>query len=87
MIAIGTLAPSALTGPASWWPGFISAGSGEARHISLLQADPEKWESFDEVLRVNPVALVNKYLLDTLKREHKTALESDSAARTFKQFS
>ena len=86
MIAIGTLAPSALTGPASWWPQFISAGSGEGRHISLLQADPEKWESFDEVLRVNPVSLVNKYLLDTLKREHKAALESERAARTFRQY-
>ena len=86
VIAIGTLAPSALTGPASWWPQFISAGSGEGRHISLLQADPEKWESFDEVLRVNPVSLVNKYLLDTLKREHKAALESERAARTFRQY-
>ena len=86
VVAIGTLAPSALTGPASFWPSFVASGSGEGRHISLLQADPEKWESFDEVLRVNPVSLVNKYLLDTLKREHTTALESERAARTFRQY-
>ena len=83
MIAIGTLAPSPLQG---WWPSVVAAGSGEGRHVALLQADPEKWESFDEVLRVNPVSLVNKYLLDTLKREHKAALESERSARTFRQF-
>ena len=43
VVAIGTLAPSALTGPASFWPSFVASGSGEGRHISLLQADPEKW--------------------------------------------
>ena len=35
---------------------------------------------------MNPVSLVNKYLLDTLKREHTTALESERAARTFRQY-
>ena len=50
----GARAP--LTGPASWWPSFVAAGSSDGRHVSLLQADPEKWRDFDEVLRVNPVS-------------------------------
>ena len=86
IIAVGTLAPAPLTGPASWWPATVAAGSGNATHVALLQADPDRWESFDEVLRVNPVAAVNPHLRRALEREHKSALESDRAARTFRQF-
>ena len=86
IIAIGTLAPAPLTGPASWWPSTVAAGSGDATHVALLQADPDRWESFDEVLKCNPVSAVNPHLRRTLEREHKAALESDRAARTFRQF-
>ena len=86
IIAIGTLSPAPLTGPGAWWPGFIKQGSGDGRHVALLQADPEKWRDFDEVLRVNPVAAINQHLRRTLEREHNAALESDRAARTFLQF-
>ena len=86
IIAVGTLAPAPLTGPASWWPSFVSAGSGDGRHVSLLQADSDRWEDFQEVLRVNPVAAINPHLRRALEREHKVALGSDRAARTFKQY-
>ena len=86
VIAVGTIAPAPLTGPASWWPSFVAAGSGAGRHVSLLQADAAKWTDFGEVLRVNPVAAVNPYLRQTLELEHKAALESERAARTFRQF-
>ena len=86
IIVVGTLAPAPLTGPASWWPSFVAEGSGDGRHIALLQADPEKWTDFNETLRVNPVAAVNPHLRRALEREHKSALESDRAARTFRQF-
>ena len=86
IIAIGTLAPAALTGPASWWPSFVASGSGDGRHVSLLQADPAKWRDFDEVLRVNPVAAINPHLRRTLEREHAAALSSERTARTFRQY-
>ena len=85
IVAVGTLAPAPLTGPGAWWPDFIKQGSGDGRHVSLLQADPEKWRDFDEVLRCNPVAAVNPYLRKTLEREYRAALESERAARPFKQ--
>ena len=74
-------------GPASWWPQFVSSGSGDGRHVALLQADEDRWTDFDEVLRVNPVAAINPHLKRTLEREHNAALasESDRASRTFKQ--
>ena len=54
--------------------------------VSLLQAEPDSWRDFQEVLRVNPVAAINPYLRRTLEREHKAAIESERAARTFRQF-
>ena len=86
IIAIGTLAPAPLTGPGAWWPDFINQGSGDGKHIALLQANPERWRDFDEVLRVNPVAAINPHLRKTLEREYRAAVESERAARPFKQF-
>ena len=83
IVVVGTLAPAPLTG---WWPSLVAEGSGDGRHVALLQADPEKWTEFDEVLRVNPVCAVNPHLRRTLEREHKAALERESSARTFRQY-
>ena len=70
-----------LGGLRSWRLEVVTGGTSP-----LLQADPEKWTDFDEVLRVNPVSAINEHLRRTLEREHNAALESDRAARTFKQF-
>ncbi len=86
IIVVGTLAPAPLTGVGAWWPDFVKQGSGEGRHVSLLQADPEKWGDFDEVLRVNPVAAINPHLRRVLEREHRAALASERSARTFRQY-
>ena len=86
IIGIGTLAPGASTGPSSWWHELILAGSGRGRHVSLIQADPEKWQDFEEVKKCNPVSMINKYLLQALKREHEEALQSERSARTFKAY-
>ena len=86
IIVVGTLAPAPLTGPASWWPSFVASGSGDGRHVALLQADSEKWTEFDEVLRVNPIAAINPHLRRVLEREHRAALASERAARTFRQY-
>ena len=86
ILIVGTLAPAPLTGPASWWPALVAEGSGDGRHVALLQADEAKWRDFDEVLRVNPVASINPYLRETLEREHRAALKSERAARTFRQY-
>ena len=86
VVAVGTLAPAPLTGPASWWPSFVASGNTDGRHVSLLQADPDKWTDFDEVLRVNPVAAINPHLRRTLEREHAAALSSERAARPFRQY-
>ena len=62
ILVIGTLAPSPAVGAGAWWPEFVAAGSGAGRHVTLLQADPEKWEDFDEVVKCNPVSMISKHL-------------------------
>ena len=86
ILAVGTLSPAPLVGPASWWPSLVASGSGEGRHVSLLQADPGKWKDFDEALRVNPIAAINPHLRRVLEREHRAAIESDRASRPYRQF-
>ena len=86
IIVVGTLAPAPLTGVGAWWPDFVKQGSGEGRHVALLQADPEKWTDFDEVMRCNPVAAINPHLRRVLEREHRAALASERAARTFRNY-
>ena len=86
ILIVGTLAPAPLTGPASWWPSLVAEGSGDGQHVALIQADPAKWRDFGEVLRVNPVSSINPFLRETLEREHRAALKSERAARTFRQF-
>ena len=53
---------------------------------SYSRRDPEKWESFDEVLKCNPCSAINPYLKQALEREHQEALESPRAAATFKKY-
>ena len=86
IIVVGTLAPAPLTGPASWWPSFVASGSGDGRHVALLQADSERWRDFDEAVRVNPLVAINPLLRRVLEREHRAALASERAARTFRQY-
>ena len=86
IIVVGTLAPAPLTGPGSWWPDFVKQGSGEGRHVALLQADSDRWVDFDEVMRCNPVAAINPHLRRVLEREHRAALASERSARTFRQY-
>ena len=88
IIVVGTLESGTVDGdPPRWWPAFVASGSGDGRHVALLQAGADKWEDFQEVLRVNPVAAINPYLRRTLEREFTSAaLESERAARTFRQY-
>ena len=87
VVAVGTLAPAPLTGPAVVVAVVCGVWeSGDGRHVALLQADAAKWRDFDEVLRVNPVAAINPHLRRTLAREHAAALASERAARPFRQY-
>ena len=86
IVLCGTVAPSPTSGPGSWWPELVKAGSGDGVHLNLLQADEKKWREWDECLRVNPAHLVNPFLEKTLRREFEEALKYERAAIPFRQY-
>lgn len=55
LIFIGTLAPFAES-PGHWWYDLIADGSQGSTYVQALQGDPERWDKWSEIRRVNPLA-------------------------------
>ena len=55
LIFIGTLAPFAES-PGHWWYDLIADGSQGSTYVQALQGDPERWDQWPEIRRVNPLA-------------------------------
>ena len=84
LIFIGTLAP-AMRG---WWPDLVKSGTNlrEGRFVIALQADPEKWDDWKEIKRVNP--LMSKYpeSRKVLRSELKAAKRDSRLEARFKSY-
>ena len=72
-VLIGTLAPS-VTG---WWYDLIAGGSHGSTYVQALQGDPEKWDSWSEIRRCNPLTSVSPEFRKKL-REERDAARADS---------
>ena len=70
VVYIGTLAPAL----AGWWRQLVEAGSRGSTYVQALQGDPEKWDTWPEIRRCNP-------LMATFPESRKTLLEERDAAR------
>ena len=68
-IYIGTIAPS----KTGWWHDLVKGGSRGSTHVQLLQADIEKWDHWNEIMRVNPLARVSPELRAKLLEERDEA--------------
>ena len=68
-IYIGTLAPSM----SGWWHDLISGGSNGSTYVQALFADPEKWDKWPEIRRVNPLTIVSKEFRKKLLEERDEA--------------
>ena len=55
VIFIGTLAPS-LSG---WWHDLVADGSRKSTYVQALKGDPEKWDSWHEIRRCNPLTMIS----------------------------
>ncbi len=53
IMLIGTLAPLGI--PGHWWHSLISDGPGGNRHVAALYGNPDKWDSWPELRRCNPL--------------------------------
>ena len=73
VIFIGTLSPAL----AGWWHDMIAAGSSGSTYVQSLQGDPEKWNTWKEVSRCNPLTKISPEFRKKLRQE-LAAAESDS---------
>ena len=72
-VYIGTLAPA--TG--GWWHDMVKGGTGGSVYVQALQGDPEKWDRWPEMRRVNPLVAVSADFRAKL-REERDAARRDS---------
>ena len=77
---IGTLAPGAEGG---WWRELIESGSQPGIYVQTLRGNLDKWNTWREVMRVNPVARVNTVLRTTLRRELQESRRDSRAKARF----
>ena len=68
-IYIGTLAP-ALGG---WWPELVRDGSRASTYVQALQGDAEKWDTWAEIARVNPLSRIDAKFRAKLLEERDAA--------------
>ena len=78
ILVIGTLAPS--TG--GWWHDLIHAGTHGRTHVLAMQADPAKWDSWKEIMRVNPLAKLDPTTRAVIRQQLKEA-KTDTAKKAF----
>ena len=55
VIFIGTLAPSM----SGWWHDLIADGSVDATYVQSLQGNAEKWDTWAEIRRCNPLTAIS----------------------------
>ena len=66
---LGTLAPS-LSG---WWHDLIDDGSHGSTYVQALRGNPEKWDQWGEIRRVNPLVAVSPEFRKKLLQERDEA--------------
>ena len=65
-VVTGTLAPAK---PGGWWHRLVEAGTTGSTCVHLLQGRREKWNTWREVLRVNPLARQHESFAEVLREE------------------
>ncbi len=79
---IGTLAPSF----DGWWHNLVNDGSGPTTYIQALKGDPNRWDKWGEIRRVNPLTAISPEFRKRLLIERDAArLDSRLLAR-FKSY-
>ena len=68
-IFIGTLAPSMR----GWWHDLIADGSNGTTYVQRLQGDAEKWSTWAEIKRCNPLTAISPEFRKRLRVERDAA--------------
>ena len=69
VIYIGTLAPA--TG--GWWHELVEGGTRGSTYVQSLQGDLEKWDTWPEIKRVNPLTAISPSFRRRLLQERDDA--------------
>ena len=69
VVHIGTLAPAR----GGWWHELVKRGSRGSVYVQALQGDPEKWDTWAEISRVNPLARIDAKFRAKLLEERDEA--------------
>ena len=69
VVYVGTLAPARH----GWWHDLITRGSQRSTHVTMLQADPDKWDRWPEIRRCNPLTAVSPSFRAKLLEERDEA--------------
>ena len=81
-IFIGTLAPAM----AGWWHDLVERGSHGSVYVQSLQADPEKWDSWPEIRRCNPLTAISPEFRKKLLEERDDARADSRLKARFLSF-
>ena len=66
---IGTLAPAV----SGWWHDMIADGTRGSVYVQALRGDPERWDSWHEIRRVNPLTAISPEFRKKLLQERDAA--------------
>ena len=69
VVYIGTLAP-AMSG---WWHDLVEDGSHGSTYVQALRGDPERWDSWHEIRRCNPLTAISSSFRKKLLEERDEA--------------
>ena len=69
VVYIGTLAPAT----SGWWHDLVADGSHGSTYVQALQGDPDKWDQWPEIRRVNPLTAVSADFRRKLLEERDAA--------------
>ena len=78
-IYIGTIAPAVR----GWWTDLIDGGSSGRTYVQALQADPEKWDYWPEIRRVNPLTSISPQFRAKLLEERDKGRRDDRLKARF----
>ena len=69
IIYIGTLAPA----KAGWWHDLVTGGSHGSAYVQLVQGRRDRWSSWREIMRCNPLARIDANTRRKLREERDAA--------------
>ena len=72
ILCVGTLAPLA-SGAGHWFYDLIDGGTHDDVYVMALRGDPEKWDSWHEIRRCNPLTAVSATFRKQLLSERDAA--------------